>query len=554
MAKTFKAGDGLNVATIKEVFSKGGDVFQLLGAPSDAGNLTPTVSISDPKQLNLDDYVGYTFAGKPIIDKAGVIDHIDSGRSMPVPNGVITYSFTDLSHLTGIYNNPKYGFGAPDGFSPFSEAQRVQARQSVQLWDDLIAPTFVEKNGIGADIQFGNSYDPAQAYAYYPGNGQKYKSDVFVASPDVNPTNLWFGNGGYGKTTLIHELGHTIGLSHPGNYNYDPNLPLTYANYAEYAQDSEQYSIMSYWSAGNTGAQIVDWSTFFFNNEQTPLLHDILTIQAKYGADPNTRVGDTTYGFNSNAGNAVYDFASNPFPYLSIYDAGGNDTIDLSGFNASVMLDLHAGSFSSAGQAIPSLSVINAARADLAAQMDGYFGAINPLTQAQVNNTTNSYMTYNANRIAADTGVTGVRATETMNISIAYGTHIENGVGGSARDVIWGNELDNVLKGMGGSDVIDGYQGKDTLWGGDGNDTFQFRFIEAGDKIMDFVSGTDKIDLTKTGVDFTWVGNAAFSHTAGELHYVNGVLEGDTNGDGIADLQIFITGSPTVLSTDLLMI
>ncbi len=68
-------------------------------------------------------------------------------------------------------------------------------------------------------------------------------------------------------------------------------------------------------------------------NPQTPLLHDILTIQAKYGADPTTRTGDTIYFSNSNAGNAVYDLAQNPFPYLSVYDAGGEDTFDFSTAN-----------------------------------------------------------------------------------------------------------------------------------------------------------------------------------------------------------------------------
>lgn len=534
--------------TAESVLSHGGDAWQLLGAPVALDDVAPFSG--DPLQLNLDNYVGYTWAGKPILDQAGVIAHIDSGRSDKVNAGIITYSFTDLSHLTGVYNNPNNGFTAGDGFSPFNAAQRAEARESIQLWDDLIAPTFVEKNGIGADIQFGNSYDPAQAYAYYPGpKGYKFQSDVFVASPDVNGTNAWLGFNGYGATTLIHELGHTIGLSHPGNYNYDPSLPLTYANYAEYAQDSEQYSIMSYWNATATGARIVDWSTFLFGNEQTPLLHDILTVQAKYGADPTTRAGDTVYGFNATAGNAVYDFAQNPFPYLSIYDAGGIDTIDLSGFNASVALDLHAGSFSSAGQAAPTLAAINANRTALSATI----GTLSNISATSYANTLNNYMNYNASVIAGDTGVSGVRATETMNISIAYGTTIENGIGGSARDVIWGNEVDNVLKGMGGDDVIDGFEGKDTLWGGAGNDTFQFRFIEKGDRIMDFVSGSDKIDLTKTGVDMTWIGSGAFSHVAGQLRYAGGMLEADVNGDGVADLQIQVLGS-AVVQSDLIFI
>lgn len=497
--------------------------------------------VEGPAGFNLDDYVGYSWAGKPIIDLDGVETHLDMGQTAPVHGGNITYSFTDLSHLTGLYNNPNYGFGAPNGFSPFTEEQRAEARDAIQLWDDLIAPTFVETNGHGADIQFGNSFDPPQAYSYYPGasSGQKYHSDVFVADPSLNPTNDWFGFNGYGATTLVHELGHTLGLSHPGAYNYDPSLDLTYANYAEYAQDSLQYSIMSYWNAAETGSYIIDWSTFFYGNAQTPLLHDVLTIQDKYGADSTTRAGDTVYGFHSNAGNAVYDFSQNPFPYETIYDAGGNDTIDLSGFHASTFIDLHAGEFSSAAQAVPTADAINAKVHDV---IDPVFGPQPDLSQAAVTAISNSYIAYNEANLAFDTGTSGIDATEYNNVSIAYGTVIENATGGTARDLLWGNEVGNVLKGLAGDDVLDGFEGNDTLWGGAGADTFQFHNLETGDTIADFQTGIDHIDLQAFGFT-SFIGDADFSDTAGELRFDDGVLSGDLNGDGHGDFAVMVHGS-----------
>lgn len=523
--------------TIRDLTFKG----SILGADG------PTVG--SPHSFNLDDYAGFTYRGKPILDLEGVKNQIDGGVSDSVNGKVITYTFTDLSHLTGIYNNPNYGFQAGNGFSPFSEEQRVEAREAVELWDDLVAPEFVEKNGLGADIQFANSADPAQAYAYYPGDGgYKFQSDVFVADPALNPSNVWFDFNGYGATTLVHELGHAIGLSHPGAYNYDPELDLTYANYAEYAQDSLQYTIMSYWGAENTGAYHIDWSTFYFGNAQTPLLHDILTIQDKYGADPNTRAGDTVYGFNSTAGNAVYDFTQNEFPILSIYDAGGTDTIDLSGFDAGVFLNLQDGQFSSAAQAVPTAEEINTKRGEVIAPIYGEQAA---LSQAQVTATSNSYIAYNAGQIALDTGVSGVAATEYDNISIAYGTIIENGIGGSARDVLWGNAVDNVLEGRGGNDVLDGFAGDDTLWGGEGADLFQFHNVETGDTIADFETGVDAIDLRPFGFD-SFIGGAEFSETAGELRFADGVLAGDLDGDGVADFAVTVQGS-AVAAADLLL-
>ena len=549
--KTISTAKDYLQLTAQEVWQDGHDAFQYIGRDRHtAFEASGAITTPTPTEFNLDDYVGYTFRGKPVIDQAGVINQIDSGTAIQINNGVITYTFLDKNHLVGLFNNPTIGFTADYNISPFSAAQRSEARQSVQFWDDLIPQTFVEKNGTGADIVFANSWDPAQAYAYYPTQqGWKFQSDVFIADPAVNSTNNWLSFGGYGATTLIHELGHTLGLSHPGNYNYDPNLPLTYVNYAEYAQDSVQYSIMSYWDESETGGFTRNWSTLQFNNPQTPMLHDILTVQAKYGADLTTRATDTIYGFGSTAARDVFDFSQNKWPFLTVYDAGGNDTINLSGFTASQFLDLHDGSFSSIGAAVPTLAEITAGRIALGQELGVNLA---PRSQAFVNNIANQMYNYTQASIAADTGVAGIVTTQYNNFSIAYGTIIENAVGGSGRDLIWGNAVANNINGMGGNDVIDGYEGADTLTGGAGADIFAFHVIEKGDIITDFVSGSDKIDLTGTAVDFTWIGSAAFSNTAGELRFAGGHLLGDVNGDGIADLDITVIGA--LLPADLLII
>jgi serralysin len=113
------------------------------------------------------------------------------------PNGQITYTFLDKDP-TGLYNSPKYRDLIGDytsGFTAFTPEQRAAARDSIQLWDDLIAPSFVEKNGRGAaDISFMNtSTGPGQASAFTPfyqgghGKEQKIQGDVYVNQdqPDV---------------------------------------------------------------------------------------------------------------------------------------------------------------------------------------------------------------------------------------------------------------------------------------------------------------------------------------------------------------------------------
>jgi serralysin len=508
------------------------------------------VNLGDAQDFSLDPFggTGATFRGKPILPLTGpnsVVSHIDSGETLKASNGVITFTFLDKDHLTGLYNNPQAGFTSAFGLSTYSPQQQAAARAAIQLWDDLIPQSFRETNGQGADIVFANSLDPAQAYAYYPGHrGWKFQSDVFTADPNDpvngNWTNKWFTPGGYGNTTLVHELGHTLGLSHPGTYNYDPNVTQDYVGLAEYAQDSMQYTIMSYWSGAETGARTINWSTFLNNYAQTPMLHDILTIQTKYGADPTTRVGDTVYGFNSTAGNVVYDFAKNPFPYLSIYDAGGNDTIDASGFTVSQFIDLHAGSFSSMGGAVPSAAAINSARADLSVLAGFDVGSADPAT---ILATASVVMSRDARDIARDTGVTGITTTEYQNVSIAYGTTIENATGGSARDLLWGNDVANILRGNGGNDVLRGFGGNDTLWGGIGNDTFVFDNNGSRDTIADFQTGLDKIDLTNIlGATSNNVTFDAVTHT----------LKIDVDHNGTTDVSIIVLGSNVSLGADVL--
>src|SRR5213075_3461850 len=69
------------------------------------------------------------------------------------------------------------------------------------------------------------------------------------------------------------------------------------------------------------------------------------------------RTGDTVYGFNSNAG-AVFNFSNyTSAPALTIYDSGGNDTLDCSGYSAAQTIDLHAGAFCSVGGLVHNIGI-----------------------------------------------------------------------------------------------------------------------------------------------------------------------------------------------------
>ena len=204
----------------------------------------------------------------------------------------------------------------------------------------------------------------------------------------------------YGRQTFTHEIGHALGLSHPGDYNAGEGNP-TYRD-ATYAEDTRQFSLMSYWSETNTGGDNGG------HYAAAPLLDDIAAIQHLYGANLSTRTGDTVYGFNSNTGRDFLSTTSNSQKLIfAVWDAGGNDTFDFSGYTANQRINLNEKSFSDVG------------------------------------------------------GLKG-------NVSIAAGVTIENAIGGSGNDVIVGNAANNVLKGGAGNDVLFGGGGADELWGGSG--------------------------------------------------------------------------------------
>ena len=166
-------------------------------------------------------------------------------------------------------------------------------------------------------------------------------------------------------------------------------------------------------------------------------------------------------------------------------------------------------------------------------------------------------------------------ATNFEHLTLTGGSAI-SGTGNTVANIITGNSNNNILNGLGGADTLIGGDGDDRLigdagadglTGGLGADTFVYTaslFHSVGgtrDTITDFVSGTDKIDLTVIDAntaaaaagnqDFIFIGTSAFT-AAGQVRYAGGVLEVNNNATLTADLQINVTGSPTLVATDLL--
>ncbi len=133
---------------------------------------------------------------------------------------------------------------------------------------------------------------------------------------------------------------------------------------------------------------------------------------------------------------------------------------------------------------------------------------------------------------------------------------------------IFGGINGDTLTGSQNGDILQGSGGADNLRGGGGADGFRYLAASdsatgAVDHILDFTTGLDKIDLSRIDANtiaaadqaFNWIGSNAFSNVAGQLRaFQQGgdwILQGDINGDGVADLVIALTlQGPTPLSAN----
>jgi serralysin len=425
------------------------------------------------------------------------------GRTFFWPGSSITFSFPTNGDLFA-------GQSELAGFVALSAAQKAMAVIAFALWDELIAPTITQTaSSNNSQIVFGNSNI----------SGYAYTSSTYSVSPNnITSAQIWFnkaydgttggaGNdlihptiGLHGFATYIHEIGHALGLDHMGAYNGSGLAPDDATSY----QDSTVYSIMSYFgpSWGNSvanGLGLVAWADWVgadgkLYDPQTPMLNDILTMQTFYGADLTTRTGNTTYGFNSTLAavdGGIYDFTQNAHPILCIYDAGGNDTIDLSGYSTASNLDLNAGAFSDAN-------------------------------------------------------------SMTKNISIAYTAVIENGTTGAGNDTLTGNSVANILNGGGGDDTFNGGGGGDTFIGGIGTDTVTYASEAAGLTIDMATPGSstgnaqgDSFNSIEKVIGSGFIDN--ISGTSGNETIDGGVGNDVLNGRGGNDAIIGGSGTDTVV-------
>lgn len=140
--------------------------------------------------------------------------------------------------------------------------------------------------------------------------------------------------------------------------------------------------------------------------------------------------------------------------------------------------------------------------------------------------------------------------------------------GDVGNDRLWGSTGNDDLHGQGGADKLDGGRGADLLCGGTGPDKFYFNSVSDSkvgamhDTIQDFShTEHDRVMLkaidanaTTAGDDaFNFIGASAFTMHAGELRFAGGLLQGDVNGDGVADFEVAVQGVASLVASDFVL-
>ena len=136
--------------------------------------------------------------------------------------------------------------------------------------------------------------------------------------------------------------------------------------------------------------------------------------------------------------------------------------------------------------------------------------------------------------------------------------------GGDGNDTLAGDRGNDTLDGGDGNDTLVGGQGDDQLLGGDGSDTFVSEKSPGIDTIIDFLHGTDIIDLSVIDANHSVTGDQAFvfgGETSNVLAnsvtwYESGtdtIIQADVNGDKKGDIMLVLVGiNHNLMATDFL--
>ncbi len=421
---------------------------------------------------------------------SGANPYIDSlvtdGRWTDTDGGTVTlnYNLRDSdTHPTNLYGEN------------WALTETAAVQRALAVWQSVANISFVETDAASADLNlwlitpddFENKlglFGSTLGYSEFPTHAD-------------GALDLWFNNqgdgwsvaggldaGGYAFVTLVHELGHALGLAHPHDGYADGVDPSKFpgvnspGDKGDFDLNQGIFTMMSYndgWQSKFSSHTPVA-GKFGFGWQASAMALDIAAIQAIYGANTTTAAGDTVYSLP-----AANDVGA---AWNCIWDTGGIDTISAATATAGSLIYL-----------------------------------------------------CDATLVGPDAGGTPSYVKDIVGgYTIANSVVIENATGSAFGDHLTGNESDNVLLGSGGNDVLRGMGGIDTLDGGEGSDSASYYF-ESGVSIA--LDNGFAASGAAAGDTLNSIENLSGSESSGDVLSGNdstNILRGNGGGDILAGL------------------